>query len=178
MPTRFNKCKWNAPAVDIGRLRSESDLSEWVDRRLVPKLLVATQTPVLEVVPDEEGIMLPSVPVITVVPKSISIWHAAALLSAPALTAWAAARHLGASLSTSALKLSARQIEDLPLPQGSEAWDAAAAHAHDAFLSESADGRAVHLQLLAQWMCRAFEIRDSAELITWWTDRLPSRRDP
>lgn len=35
-PTRFTKRKWNAPAVDIARLRSGSDLSEWADRRLVP----------------------------------------------------------------------------------------------------------------------------------------------
>jgi len=175
MPTRFNKYKWNAPAVDIGRLRSESDLGEWVDRRLVPKLLVATQSPVLEVVPDEKGALLPSVPVVTVVPKTISLWHAAALLSAPALTACAAARHLGASLSTSALKLSARQIEDLPLPPPSQAWDAAAAHARDAFSSDSARERSTHLRRLAQMMCEAFGIEDSAELIAWWTDRLPKR---
>lgn len=175
MPTRFNKCKWNAPAVDVGRLRSESDLGEWVDRRLVPKLLVATQTRVLEVVPDVEGAFLPSVPVVTVVPESISLWHAAALLSAPALTACAAARYLGASLSTSALKLSARQIEDLPLPPLSQAWDSAAAHARDAFSSDSARERSAHLGRLAQRMCEAFCIEDSAELIAWWTDRLPKR---
>ncbi len=175
VPTRFDKRRWNAPAVDLSRLRAESDLGEWADRRLVPKLLVATQTPILEVVPDEMGIVLPSVPVVTVVPESISLWHAAALLTAPALTAWAAARHLGASLSTSALKLSARQIENLPLPRQSQAWDHAALHARDAFSSKSADERARHLRHLALQMCNAFDIADASELISWWTSRLPLR---
>lgn len=176
-PTRFAKHKWDSPAVDVERLRSGSDLGEWADRRLVPKLLVATQTPVLEVVPDEAGVLLPSVPVITVVPRDISLWHAAALLTAPPLTAWAAARHLGASLSTSALKLSARQIEDLPLPPPSEAWDAAAAHTEAAFRSVSARERSVHLRRLAERMCEAFDIEDAAELIAWWSNRLPRRDD-
>ena len=141
----------------------------------MPKLLVATQTPVLEVLPDEAGVLLPSVPVITVVPKTISLWHAAALLTGPALTAWAAARHLGASLSTSALKLSARQIADLPLPPPSAAWDSAAAHAEAAFRSGSAGQRSVHLRRLAERMCEAFDIEDAAELIAWWSNRLPRR---
>lgn len=173
--TRFAKRPWNAPAVDLVKLRAESDLAEWADRRRVPKLLVATQTPVLEVVPDEKGNMLPSVPVITIVPASISLWHAAALLTSPVLTAWAAARHLGASLNTHAIKLSARQIENLPLPQQSEAWDQAAGHARDAFFCESADKRLMHLHRLAQQMCNAFDIKDPTELIEWWMTRLPKR---
>ncbi len=176
-PTRFAKRKWNSPIVDVARLRSDSDLGEWADRRLVPKLLVATQTPVLEVLPDEAGVLLPSVPVITVVPRTISLWHAAALLTSPALTAWAAARHLGASLSTSALKLSARQIADLPLPPPSEAWDSAAAHAEAAFRSGSTRQRSVHLRRLAERMCEAFDIEDAADLIGWWSNRLPRRDD-
>ena len=174
-PTRFAKTKWRAPAVDVRRLKSDSDLEEWADRRLVPKLMVATQTPVLEVLPDEKGTLLPSVPVITVVPEAISLWHAAALLTAPTLTAWAAAQHLGASLSTSAIKLSARQIEDLPLPPASEAWDDAAAHAKDAFSADSSAERSAHLGRLARRMCEAFGIEDPAELIAWWSNRLPER---
>ncbi|WP_420612670.1 Eco57I restriction-modification methylase domain-containing protein [Candidatus Spongiisocius sp.] len=174
--TRFAKRRWRAPAVDIDRLRTNSDLGEWADRRLVPKLLVATQTKVLEVLPDEEGVFLPSVPVITVVPDSISLWHAAALLTAPPLTAWAAARHLGASLSTSAMKLSARQIEDLPLPPKSEWWDVAASHAQDAYVSRSVGERSVHLRRLAHAMCVAYGVDDSDDLVDWWTGRLPQRR--
>ena len=174
-PTRFAKRRWNAPAVDVGLLQTDSDLGTWASQRLVPKLLVATQTPVLEVLPDEEGIFLPSVPVITVVPDEISLWHAAALLTAPPLTAWAAARYLGASLSTSALKLSARQIENLPLPPKSDAWNLAAISARNAYLSESADQRILHLQQLAAEMCAAYGISDTATMVDWWTDRLPRR---
>ena len=174
-PTRFAKKRWIAPAVDVSRLRTHSDLGTWADRRLVPKLLLATQTKTLEVVADEEGSLLPSVPVITVVPESISLWHAAALLSGPPLTAWAAARHLGASLSTSALKLSARQVEDLPLPAESEAWDLAALHARSAFRADSVHERTIYLRELAFEVCTAYGIDKSSEVIAWWLRRLPRR---
>ena len=178
VPTRFAKRRWRAPAVDIQHLRATSDLAAWAERRLVPKLLVATQTRVLEVVVDEDGIFLPSVPVITVVPNSISLWHAAALLTSPPLTAWAAARYLGASLTTSAMKLSAAQIEDLPLPPVSQSWDIAAVHAQDAAMSGSMERRIVHLQQLANHMCAAYGVDDSesADLVSWWYNRLPRRR--
>ncbi|MXX43791.1 MAG: N-6 DNA methylase [Acidimicrobiales bacterium] len=173
--TRFAKSRWHAPAVDIARLRAESDLGEWADQRLIPKLLIATQTPVLEVIPDEVGNMLPSVPAITVVPEGISLWHAAALLTSPALTAWAAAHHLGASLSTNAIKLSAKQVASLPVPPKSEAWDAAAVEAQSALRSTSREMRLAHLKDLASLMCVAFEVKEPDELIAWWSDRLPKR---
>ena len=68
-PTKFNKRHWIAPVVDVDRLRASSNLGDWVDQRLVPKLLVATQSKVIEVLPDEAGTLLPSVPVISVVPS-------------------------------------------------------------------------------------------------------------
>lgn len=173
--TRFAKSRWLAPAVDIARLRAESELGEWADRRLVPKLLVATQTAVLEVVPDEAGNVLPSVPVITVIPEDVSLWHAAALLTSPVLTAWAAAHHLGASLSTKAIKLSAKQIASLPIPSDSEAWDFAAVEARSAYYSNSPEARSTHLRNLALLMCEAFGVNNSDELIAWWYPRLPMR---
>ena len=54
--TKFNKTDYTAPLVDLNRLRSESDLGDWAANRLVPKLLLATQTRVIEVVVDEAGV--------------------------------------------------------------------------------------------------------------------------
>ena len=171
-PTKFNKSHWIAPVVDVDRLRASSNLGDWVDQRLVPKLLVATQSKVIEVLPDEAGTLLPSVPVISVVPSKISLWHAAALLSSPVLTAWSAAHYLGVSLSTSSIKLSARQIQELPMPRRSEAWDEAAIQARHAFRAHSTEGRAKHLQHLGALMCDAFEIQGSEGLLDWWSARL------
>ena len=170
--TKFNKCHWKAPVVELDRLRESSNLGDWIDERLVPKLLVATQSKVIEVLPDEEGILLPSVPVITVIPSRISLWHAAALLSSPVLTAWSAAHCLGASLSTSAIKLSARQIQELPMPRRSEAWDEAARIARSAFKSDSTEDRVKNLLYLGALMCDAFEIDNSEKLLDWWMARL------
>ena len=171
-PTKFSKRRWDAPVVEVERLRESSGLGDWLDQRLVPKLLVATQSKVIEVLPDEAGTLLPSVPVITVIPSSISLWHAAALLSSPVLTAWSAARYLGASLSTSSIKLSARQIQELPMPRSSEAWDEAAVRARDAFEAHSTEHRIRHLQQLGELMCDAFGMRESEELLDWWSERL------
>ncbi len=171
-PTKFSRRRWDAPVVEIDRLREDSDLGDWLDQRLVPKLLVATQSKVIEVLPDETGTLLPSVPVISVVPSRISLWHAAALLSSPVLTAWSAAHYLGASLSTSSIKLSASQIHELPMPRRSEAWDAAATQARDAFQAHSTEHRVRHLQRLGALMCDAFEIEESEELLNWWSERL------
>ena len=170
--TKFNKSHWIAPVVDVDRLRASSNLGDWVDQRLVPKLLVATQSKVIEVLPDETGTLLPSVPVISVVPSTISLWHAAALLSSPVLTAWSAAHYLGASLSTSSIKLSARQIQELPMPRRSEAWDEAARQARNAFQANSNEDRVRHLRYLGALMCDAFEIQESQELLDWWSARL------
>ena len=170
--TKFNKCHWKAPVVELDRLRESSNLGDWIDERLVPKLLVATQSKVIEVLPDEEGLLLPSVPVITVIPSRISLWHAAALLSSPVLTAWSAAHYLGASLSTSAIKLSARQIQELPMPRRSEAWDEAARIARSAFKSHSTEDRVKNLLYLGALMCDAFEIDNSEKLLDWWMARL------
>ena len=171
-PTKFDKRRWDAPVVEVDRLRESSDLGDWLDQRLVPKLLVATQSKVIEVLPDEAGTLLPSVPVISVIPSNISLWHAAALLSSPVLTAWSAAHYLGASLSTSSIKLSARQIHGLPMPRRSEAWDEAAVRARDAFHAHSTGHRVRYLQQLGALMCDAFEIEESEELLDWWSERL------
>ena len=171
-PTRYNKTHWIAPVVDVDRLRASSNLGDWVDQRLVSKLLVATQSKVIEVLPDEAGTLLPSVPVISVVPSGISLWHAAALLSSPVLTAWSAAHYLGASLTTSSIKLSARQIQQLPMPRRSEAWDEAARQAKSAFQANSNGDRVRHLRYLGALMCKAFEIEKSDELLDWWSARL------
>jgi hypothetical protein len=122
-PVRFAKRTFAAPRVDLVALRrADPKLAAWVQARLGPKVLVATQTKVLEAVADPGGAWVPSTPVVAVHPeRAEDVWAVAAVLTAPPVAAWAAARHLGSGLGGTALKLSAAQVLDLPLPP--RRWD-------------------------------------------------------
>ncbi len=174
--TKFNKTDYTAPLVDLNRLRSESELGDWAANRLVPKLLLATQTRVIEVVVDEAGVLLPSVPVITVTTHGISLWHAAAALMSPPITAWAAARYMGVALNIDALKLSASQVLSLPLPARSVTWDTAAALIRDASGASSSQKRTRKLQEAGALMCDAYRVSDADQLMNWWRGRLNKER--
>ena len=68
-PVRFAGRRWSAPRVDLHALRANGDpaIVRWVDERLVPKVVIATQSRVLEAAVDRLGIWVPSTPVISVV---------------------------------------------------------------------------------------------------------------
>lgn len=62
-PVRFAKQRYSAPRVALDRL--SPSMQRWARQRLVPKVLVANQTKVIEAVHDVDGAWLPGVPVIT-----------------------------------------------------------------------------------------------------------------
>jgi hypothetical protein len=173
-PVRYHKRCWQAPRVDLARLRTESGLGRWDQRRLVPKVLVATQTRVIEAVVDERGTWLPSTPVITVTTSPERLWHAAAVLLAPAVAAWALRSFGGAALSASAIKLSASQVRSLPTPAGREAWDEAAVAVREASAAATDDARLAALLRAGRASSRAYGIDDPA-VTDWWAGRLPTR---
>jgi hypothetical protein len=120
-PTRILKQQWLAPRVDRERLERDSALGAWLRARLVPKILLATQTRVLEPLLDIRGEWLPCVPVITITPAPNDSHPLDTLLAvhrsllSPISTAFAAREFAGAALSPDALKLSAKQARALPL---------------------------------------------------------------
>ena len=117
---------------------ADAPLAAWATDRRVPKVVVATQTRIVEAAVDTEGTWWPSVPTIAVAPRAgaaADLWSLAAVLSAPPVSAWALGHYGGTALSGDAIKLSARQILDIPLPADPEAWAegaVAARAAHDA----------------------------------------------
>ena len=118
--TRFAKQVYRAPRVNVAAL--SPSLQTWAAARLVPKVLMATQTKVIEAIADPDGALLPSVPVISIVPYNPDdVWRVLAVVLAPSTSAWAATHYLGAGLTSTAIKLSATQVRTLPLPCGS--WD-------------------------------------------------------
>ncbi|MHB8467020.1 MAG: HsdM family class I SAM-dependent methyltransferase [Acidimicrobiales bacterium] len=152
-------------------------LQRWAKARLVPKLLVATQTRVLEAAADEAGTLLPVVPVISVVPPLDRIWHVLAALLAPPVAAAAHRAHTGSALSADAIKLSARQVAALPLPAPSPAWDRGAACVRRATIagrSADASGWRDGLDAMGHAMCEAYRVEPTT-VLPWWSERVEGR---
>ena len=170
-PTRFAKQRYAAPVVDLAGLRAAGDLAAWADARMVPKLLVAGQGRVIEAVADERGGWLPSVPVVSVVPRDpADLWRLLALTLAPPVVADAAARYLGTGLQPGSVKLSARQIAALPLPVDRDRWSEAAVIARQAQHAHGV-GRPELLRDVGRLMMAAYGI-DDARVLAWWWHRL------
>lgn len=178
-PVRFGKRAWIAPRVDLAALERDGGLAAWARARRVPKVLVATQTKVLEAVADPDGAWLTTTPTITVIPHDPArLWHVAAVLLGPPASAWALTHYGASALAAGALKLSARQVEAIPLPAEERAWDEAAAHVAAAHAAADPDATRTHLDAAAAAMVRAYDGDDA--LLEWWRGRLPAaeRRPP
>jgi hypothetical protein len=165
------------PCADLSRL--DPAMRRWAAQRLVPKVLLATQTRVLEAWADERGEALPVVPLITILPRRpADLWRLAAAVSSPVAAAWAATHYAGAGLSADAIKLSARQTLQIPVPRPGAAWDRAAELFRSACASPSAPERAADLTRAAEAMVEAFQVPppDAAHLMRWWAQRARPRR--
>jgi hypothetical protein len=176
--TTFARSTFTEPVVDRAALQREApELDRWASRVLVPKVMVATQTRVVEVLVDEMGRAWPSVPVIAVMPAQDRLWHVAAVLASPAVTALSLRRHAGAALTRDAIKLSAKQVLDLPLPGNVDAWDRGAERlraAAEAARRQDAAGWRRELRAFGVAMCEAYGASD--EVQRWWIERVPPFR--
>jgi hypothetical protein len=169
---KFNKRWFEAPRVDLRRL--EGRFPAWAERKLVPKVLVANQTKMVEAVADVDGAWLPGVPVTSIVPLAEDrdvarreVREIEAILCSPVAAALCWHAGGGTGLSSQAVRLSPSVLGAVPWPAGD--LTAAVAAAGDADVLGC--GRAV----LSAYGCDA----DEAEaLLTWWARGLPSRDGP
>jgi hypothetical protein len=180
--TRFASRRWQAPVVDLVALeRDDPRLARWARERLVPKVVLATQTRVLEPAVDIVGSWWPSVPTIAVTPldnASIDdLWSIAAVLASPPVSAWALDRYRGSALARDAIKLSASQVLEIPLPVDGAAWRDGSTHAAAAHrAAERGDGE--------QWVASLERLGDSMtaaycadrSVFEWWCERRPAWR--
>lgn len=173
-PLRLAGTTWHRPVVDPADL--DPELAGWFRALLVPKVLVATQTRVVEAVADLDGSLLPSVPVIAVVTEPERVPFATAALLAPPTSALLLRRHTGSALASGALKMSARQVLGVPDPVDEAAWADGAARAAE--LTRAGDEHTWRMRLLdlGRVMCRAYGEPDDGEVFTWWAARLPPWR--
>jgi len=171
-PTRFAKRQWSAPVVDVALLdgaagRPNRAVRRWIERTAGPKLLVATQTRVVELAVDEQGSWVPSVPTLAIVPRSVDdLWLLAAAVASPTATAWLWRRAPGTALSRNALKVAARDLSELPLPVDAVLWAAAA----DAFRAYASAPSAAAFEDYVVAAAGAYDAPD--DLVAWWRDRV------
>jgi len=168
--------RYSQPVLDLDALAEQDPaLMDWITERLRPKLLVATQTRVVETWADTEGAAVPATPVISVEPHDPSdLWHVAAALNAPLVNAWLAGHSFGTALSISAIKFSAQDLASLPAPTNRRAWDRAASLLQNscAEASSPAGGFAVEgvLPQFADLMEQAYAT--TSDVSVWWHERL------
>ena len=177
IPARIAKSLWHFPRVDDAALAAHADIAGWRSATAVPKVLVATQTRVIECAVDEVGDVIPGVPVIALPASGRTAWRLAAALSSPHLSALAFRRHAGAALSPDAIKMSGAEIAALPLPPPSPAWDRGAQAMHDASRATTASAWTAALDRMADAMGVAYGLSPRDNPHEWWRERLPPFRD-
>ncbi len=143
-PITFARRRFDRPRVDMGRL--DARMTEWARRRLVPKVLVANQTRIVEAVCDPAGAWLPGVPVIAVYPRGVhwddteriehvaatdEAWQIAAVLTSGFASAWLWHRNAGTGLSAATVRVSPVVLATLPWPAGDLAAAISALRAGD-----------------------------------------------
>jgi hypothetical protein len=116
-PVTFAKRRFHRPTVDLARL--EEWMRRWADGLLVPKVVVANQTRIIEAVADPGGRWIPGIPLITARPaRGVDVPIIAAVLTSPVASAWAWHRAGGTGLSAAAIRLGPRWLAELPWPAG------------------------------------------------------------
>lgn len=172
-------CSWRRPCV--ADHAGDRVLVAAITRQSRPKILVATQSKVIEAAVDAQGSFLALTPVIMLYPGDPeAIWRIGALLSSPVISAWASARSFGTARSLEAIKPSASLLREAPLPLDHGAGQEAADHFQAACALTDPAARTDRLCRAARASCRSYGITGTAAalLFEWWRARLPSPRRP
>ncbi len=172
-PVTFAKRRLAAPRIDLAAL--DPKMQRWAAKRLVPKVLVANQTAIIEALCDERGEFLPAVPVVGIYPgqggtlfdadpvaaggvEAELVWRIAAVLTSPAASAWAWHRQAGTGLSAGTIRLGPVLLGELPWPAGE--LDVAA------HTLRAGDVRGCGTAVLDAYRIDSTPERDA--LLTWW----------
>lgn len=152
------------PTIDAAAIRGRKGMDGWLAARLVPKVLVATQTRVIEAFVDEDGAYAPLVPLISVFPKAgTDLWRLAAAIASPVVAARALAMYAGSALGAGAIKLSAKQLLAMPLPADERLWTRSARLLRESRLMEFGE---------ASCSAHRLSARAQREVMRFWSDRL------
>ena len=160
---RFARRDFEHPRVELGRRSGRCPA--WAVRKLVPKVLVANQTRIVEAVADEQGAWLPGVPVTSVTPTGPTpVLALAAVLTSPIASAIAWRHGAGTGLSTTTVRVGPTQLAGIPWPAGDLAG------AIDALRDGDVDACAT-----AVTTAYGIDRATADDLLAWWRERLPHR---
>ncbi len=162
-PVTFARRRFAAPRIDVAAL--DPKMVKWAEQRLVPKVLVANQTRIIEAVCDPTGAWLPAVPVVAAYPRSggaARAWEVAAVLTSPVASAWAWHRSAGTGLSANTIRLGPVMLADLPWPRGPLTRAVAALRNGEVLGCAAA-------------VVEAYGLDGRTDLLAWW-EATPTRR--
>ncbi|WP_436792558.1 HsdM family class I SAM-dependent methyltransferase [Actinospongicola halichondriae] len=166
-PVRFAKQRWHSPVVDITKASGRA--ARWVEVQAGPKLVVASQTRVLEGVVDADGATVAGVPALVIRPDEVDdLWLLAAAVHAPVVSAWMMQRTIGTALSSDACRPTSDLVSRIPLPTHRVEWERAASLGRDLASGHECWGE------FATVADAAYGVDDS-ELRNWWLGRIPLR---
>lgn len=165
-PVRIGGRKFLHPvvsSVDVGSMKHA------LRALLAPKLLVAPQKKVVAPWIDYEGLVIPLTPVISILSsdgRDSRLGLLAAALGSPVASAFLEHRRAGTALSAKALKFTARDISEVPVPLDLEAWK----RASDLWPAWATGRLEPYLDAIRE----AYSIDQPAwgELLDWWLPRL------
>ena len=171
---RIGGRSFEAPVAELDQVAKVSPrVARWCADRSSPKLLVASQTRVLEVCLDRSGATVPLTPVVSVQSHGVVPAEAlAAVLSAPSSSLALTNAAAGTGLSSSAVRVGAPALREIEVPTDPET-----------------SGRAVELWAGVERLASAgstyeewFELgteldalsgRVRSDVVEWWVSRLP-----
>jgi hypothetical protein len=168
---------FGAPLADPGQLEESSPkVSRWSVARAVPKVLVASQTKVLEAAIDRYGRYLPVTPVVSVEPTGeCSPAALAAMLSAPSNSARLATGAAGTGRSPTALRVGASAVTGLVVSAEPRVWSVAEelwGVFETAARVSATPGEWYEIGVELDGLLGP-EVDERA--VTWWVERLPGR---
>jgi hypothetical protein len=167
--TKFNKKTFTYPRIDEVRAHKKQNISRLLKTSMVPKVLIATQTKVLEAYPDVSGKMVASIPLLSFVPTDPSnLFRVTAMFLSPTLNARVASEVMGSGLVTHALKLSRDQVLALPLPKEGKSWNEAAKMVEKIVTIGESPTRQEFYEI-GKLMCRAYGDLDD-KCLDWWME--------
>jgi len=162
-PVRFARRRLQHPRVRLDHLTPT--MQRWAEQLLVPKVLIANQTRVVEAIADPGGTWLPGVPLLTARPTDhADVTLVAAMLTSPVASAWVWHQAAGSGLSATSVRLGPRWLAGLPWPAGT------LQRAEEALAGGDVAACGRHVM-------EAYALDPStpagAALLSWWADRLP-----
>ncbi len=185
--TTFAKRGWLHPAIERSQL--DEKVARWFARQCREKVLVPTQSKVFEPFVDRSGTVIPATPLLSVHVaddaepladgEPLTLDMLAAILLAPPIVAWARRRWFGAALSTTAIKVPASGLGELPMPADLVRWRSAAALIAGEDVPAGIEPTAVKTRSIVESvgleMTEAYlGSGEGQSLYSWWLDRLPA----